>query len=370
MAVSRREFLMGAAAIAAMPAFSRFSAAQGAMAPVVFAPHPGEWRKFEIGTVVEIAKPKGSTQAWIPVPSFKDETWMIPGETRWTSPSGTVERVNDANSGAEMLHVSWASNETAPRIEVFSTFSGRDRSVEIVKTSAAPTLAPDVRIRCTSATELLPLDGIVRETALKITDGATTDLEKAQLIYAWIVDNTFRDPKVRGCGVGDIASMLMMDDIGGKCADLNALYVGLARAAGLPARDLYGIRVAPSAFGYKSLGANSPTITKAQHCRAEVFIEGIGWVPADPADVRKVVLEEPPGNLDMNDPHVVAARQTLFGAWETNWLAYNDAHDVTLPGSDGPTLPFLMYPQAETATGRLDSLDPDNFKYTITAREV
>jgi len=29
-----------------------------------------------------------------------------------------------------------------------------------------------------------------------------------------------------------------------------------------------------------------------------------------------------------------------------------------------------MYPQAETGKERLDSLDPDNFKYTITAREL
>jgi hypothetical protein len=29
-----------------------------------------------------------------------------------------------------------------------------------------------------------------------------------------------------------------------------------------------------------------------------------------------------------------------------------------------------MYPQAETANGRLDSLDPDNFRYRITAREL
>jgi hypothetical protein len=29
-----------------------------------------------------------------------------------------------------------------------------------------------------------------------------------------------------------------------------------------------------------------------------------------------------------------------------------------------------MYPQAETASGRLDCLDPDNFKYEITAREI
>jgi hypothetical protein len=41
-----------------------------------------------------------------------------------------------------------------------------------------------------------------------------------------------------------------------------------------------------------------------------------------------------------------------------------------LPKSKRPPLPFFMYPQAETANGRLDSLDPDTFKYEITAREV
>jgi hypothetical protein len=29
-----------------------------------------------------------------------------------------------------------------------------------------------------------------------------------------------------------------------------------------------------------------------------------------------------------------------------------------------------MYPQAETADGRLDSLDPDGFKYEIKSREI
>ena len=83
-----------------------------------------------------------------------------------------------------------------------------------------------------------------------------------------------------------------------------------------------------------------------------------------------VVLEEPPTNLAMTDLKVVAARKTLFGGWEGNWLAFNDAHDVKLPGSSGPTVPFFMYPQAETPLGRIDSLDPDTFKYTITAKEL
>jgi len=40
------------------------------------------------------------------------------------------------------------------------------------------------------------------------------------------------------------------------------------------------------------------------------------------------VLEEPPGNLTMSDPKVLAARQALFGSWEGNWVAFNTAHDV------------------------------------------
>jgi transglutaminase-like putative cysteine protease len=34
--------------------------------------------------------------------------------------------------------------------------------------------------------------------------------------------------------------MLESGDMGGKCADINALYVGLARSVGLPARHVYG----------------------------------------------------------------------------------------------------------------------------------
>ena len=95
--------------------------------------------------------------------------------------------------------------------------------------------------------------------------------------------------------------MLESGNLGGKCADLNALYVGLARAAALPARDVYGLRVAPSQLGSQSLGPATENVTKAQHCRAEVHLDGYGWVPVDPADVRKVVLEEPPGNRPLDD---------------------------------------------------------------------
>ena len=41
---------------------------------------------------------------------------------------------------------------------------------------------------------------------------------------------------------------------------------------------------------------------------------------------------------------LLKADAALSGAWEGNWLAYNFARDVVLPGVAGPTLEFLMYP--------------------------
>jgi transglutaminase-like putative cysteine protease len=164
--------------------------------------------------------------------------------------------------------------------------------------------------------------------------------------------------------------MLESKDLGGKCADLNALYVGLARAAGIPARHIYGLRAAPSQLGFKSLGLKSDDATHGQHCRVEVWLKDYGWVPVDPADVRKVVLEEPPGNLPIDNELVQKARARLFGAWEMNWIAYNYGHDVELPGSKGAPCNYFMYPQGETANGRLDPFDAESFKYEITAREI
>jgi len=361
----RREFLRGGAALTAGVALPR-----GAWAELPFTPRPDSWRKFEVTTLVEIVKPTHKAQAWLPLPAVAEPGWTRPLGNEWTTNAKSAVLTRDSKYGAQMLHVEWVDGEGAPVAEVVSRIATRDRSVDLANRIAVAPLSEAERNLYTSSTDLMPTDGVVKATADKIVGWAFSDVEKARRIYEWIVDNTFRDPKTRGCGIGDIASMLKTGDLGGKCADLNALYVGLARAVGLPARDVYGIRIAPSRFGYKSLGAGSEIVSKAQHCRAEVFLSGFGWTPVDPADVRKVVLEEPPGQLALDDPKVMAARKTLFGAWEMNWLAYNFAHDVELPGSSGPRIGFLMYPQAEVDGERLDSLDPDGFKYVITAKQI
>ncbi|MFS8037485.1 transglutaminase-like domain-containing protein [Xanthobacter sp. AM11] len=366
---TRRE-LLKAGALASAAAFLPRAAFADAAPSTVFAPGVGRWRSFQIVTTVEILKPEGRVEAWLPVASFSNPDWFKPGDNSWTTNATSAKLVRDPRSGADMLHLVFAEGEKAPRVELTSRATTRDWSVDLAAPGKPAPLSSDERMRNIAATDLIPTDGIVKATSDKITAGKAGEVEKVRAIFEWIVETTYRNAATRGCGIGDIAALLKSGDLGGKCADLNALFVGLVRAAGIPARDVYGLRVVPSRFGYKSLGANSEIVTKAQHCRAEVFLSDFGWVPMDPADVRKVMLEEPPGKLAIDDPKVAAARKALFGAWEGNWFAYNTAHDVALPGFDGPRLGFLMYPQAVSAGGLLDCLDPDTFKYVIRASEI
>ena len=328
------------------------------------------WRAYETVTRVEIQWPKGVSRAWVPLPLVEDNEWHRTIGNAWTGNAAHMQAMGDGKYGLSLLYAEWRDERANPVLEVTSRFATRDRAVDVSKPHGVPDLSPADREFYTAPTELIPTDGIVRKTALEATRSARTDMEKARALYEWVVDNTFRNPKTRGCGWGDIKQMLESGNLGGKCGDLNALFVGLSRSVGVPARDTYGLRVARSAHGYASLGVGSPNVTRAQHCRAEFFAKGYGWVPVDPADVRKVVLEEPPGNLPVRHEKVEAARKRLFGSWEMNWLAYNRGHDVKLPNSSGPKLPYLMYVSAETGGEMLDQLDPDAVKYTITAKAI
>lgn len=371
--LARRTLLkFGAAGLAAV-SVPRIAGAQAAAAapatPPRFDPRPGAWRTFELVTRVELAVPELATRVWLPLPSVNTD-WQRSLENRWTGNAAAARVMSDAREGVRMLVADFEAGTPFPVIELTSRVQTRSRAVDWSKPQPVPA-DPELLRHWLQPSELIPVDGIVRDTARQITRGARGDRERVQRIYDWIVVNTHREPKVRGCGTGDIKAMLETGNLGGKCGDINALFVGLCRASGVPARDVYGIRLAPSAFGYKQLGADSARLSGAQHCRAEVFLKGHGWVAMDPADVGKVMrLETPEWIKDPAHPRVEPVRRALFGAWEGNWLAYNTGHDVALPGSKGPKLGFLMYPQAENERGRYDPYDPDRFNYTISAREI
>jgi transglutaminase-like putative cysteine protease len=327
-----------------------------------------KWRTFEVTTQVEVLKPSGVTRVWIPTPLSLEAPFHRTLSSDFTAEGGKSAVVTEAKYGAGIVWAEWPEG-AKPILTHTSRFAIRNFAVDLSRPGNAKPEDPLILARYTQATDIMPTDGAVKKLSDDIVKGKQGNVEKSRAIYEWIVENTYRDATTRGCGTGDIKFMVENKAWGGKCADLNALFVALARAQGIPARDVYGIRVAGSDLGYKSLGKTGGDITKAQHCRAEFYDPAFGWVPVDPADVRKVMLEED-GGKKIDDPMVVAARKRLFGSWEMNWLAYNYAHDLSLPNAERGKIAFLMYPQSETAQGRLDSLDADNFKYTITSKEI
>ncbi len=361
--MNRRKFLHSASTLSAALAFPN--------AARLFASTntPGTWRTFEVTTTVQVFNPSGVTRIWLPAALIKPTPFQKTLSNEFKAEGGTAKLTENKDDSVGIVSAEFPAGVT-PVLSTTSRVTTKNYAVDLSTPGKPPKADKKDLEHFLRPTKLIPTDGIVKTTATEITQNAKTDLEKAQAIYNWVVENTFRNPKTRGCGLGDIRFMLETKDLGGKCADLNALFVGLARASGLPARDVYGLRVIKSDLGYKSLGPATETVTKAQHCRAEVYLQQYGWVPVDPADVRKVVLEEPPGNRPLSDDMVKGARARLFGSWEMNWMAYNFAHDVSLPGSTGAPLAFFMYPQAETANGRIDPLDPDAFKYEIKSREI
>jgi transglutaminase-like putative cysteine protease len=314
--MDRRDFLRYtgiATAGIAVPSFATSTFAQ--------APAGDRWRIFEVTTRVEVLKPSGVTRVWVPTPLTQDTPYHKTLGNSFQAEGGTAVMSTDPKFGAGMVSAEWPAGVPAVLTHT-SRFATRDIAVDLSVPGNAKAEDRALLAKYTQATDLLPTDGIVKKTSGEIVKGKRGDLEKARAIYEWIVENTARDPKTRGCGTGDIKFMLENNTLSGKCADLNALFVAFARAEGIPARDVYGIRVAGSALGYGSLGRAGGDITKAQHCRAEFYLPTHGWVPVDPADVRKVILEEG-GGKKPDDPMVLAARKRLFGSWEMNLLAYN-----------------------------------------------
>lgn len=208
-----------------------------------------------------------------------------------------------------------------------------------------------------SPTSLGPIDGPVRQLAESITRGKKGVLARARAIYDWTCENTWRDPKTIGCGKGDVCSLLKRP--GGKCTDIHSVFVALCRAAGIPAREIFGVRL-----GKKPV----QDVTTWQHCWAEFYLPGYGWVPVDPADVRKMMLKK---KLALEDPETGKLRAYFWGGWDPYRVRLALGRDLILnPRQQAEPLNTLGYPYAEVGGQPLDFYNPSTFRYTITSREI
>jgi len=257
--------------------------------------------------------------------------------------------------GNAALYAEWTDTKGPRTLTYTFKVLRRERATRNVPSAELPFSKAEYRGEL-APTRLAGLEGPERELAERITAGRKTNREKAISIYDWIVENMFRDPATKGCGLGDVDTLLRT--LGGKCGDIHSVYVALARASGVPAREVFGIRIPPGKEG---------EMTKAQHCWAEWYSPGYGWVPVDPADVRKAILEKKI-TLEQARP----LREYYFGTVDESRIAVGTGRDLTLnpPQSGGP-LNYFMYPYAEADGKPLnEDLYGFNLGYTIRYREL
>ena len=285
---------------------------------------------------------------WVPYP-MSDAFQAVSN----MSVSGNYEEsaiYRDPASEAVYLYAAWHNPTAPPKCVMRFHLEQKDRRNTSIKDSGEN--YPELVQKYLKATVQVPADDPeMQAIAKKLIQGKTSTLEKAQAVYDWVIENTFRDPDVKGCGLGNPLRTLNQCQGGGKCADLSSVFVTLARAAGIPARDVYGLRLASPKAG---------DVTSGFHCWAEFYLPGTGWVMADPADVRKMMLVH---NLEFKDAE--DWRKFFWGGDDLFRLVLEkDARGATLSGAAKP-IDYFMYPAAQVDGKMLNYFDAAGFSYKV-----
>ena len=329
--------------------------------PPVKAPEPPAlWRDFDIVVSMQMKPSRGQQRLWLPQPMNQDTLYQRNLGLAWQGNFARGSLYHRPDGDLSAFCCEWPAGSAA-QLELTTRVSTADRHFDISRRTLPPE-REDILRRNLRASQQLPNDGEAYHLAQQIIGRILDPVAQARAIFDWVVDNTEYDASLPGCGSGDVRRQIEQRRYGGRSADINGLFVALCRAIGIPARRVYGLRIAPSRLA-PSLGVQGDA-TLGMHCRAEFYVPGYSWIPVDPSDVRRTIAME---GLDLRDPKRVALRKILFGVWEMNWVAYNVAEDLSLP--DGPALPFFAQPRLERPEGTLDGLDPAQFTYRITARQ-
>lgn len=303
-------------------------------------------RKYHIHQTVNVSGEGEQVELWIPLP-LRSHYQKV---SNLKFSSGEVH--SESTFSASWIYSKFETCEISFDLEVQSRSGG-----DFQKLSA------EERLRFLKSNSRVPLDGIVRETSMKITETYSRDRDRAQAIYDWVIDHSERDPNQIGCGTGDVKGTLDAGHICGRCVDISSVVSALMRGAGIPCREVFGLRVGPSEIS-ASFG-KAGDISGGQHCRNEFYLEGEGWVPCDPGDVTKLQLEE---NLKRDSQRFLEIKQKLSSYWEPNWMAYNYARDFELTPSTGIRENYLMYPIAMILGERSNPYVPATFKYQIASK--
>ena len=281
------------------------------------------WRHHDLSGEFRLPAARKPVRLLLPLPADVTTNYQRLEEINWEGNAERIRIVRDSKSGLHALVAEW-SGANACQLDLRCRLATRDRRFDITRRNQ-PVEAPDVLRDCLASSAGLEITERTRQASREIIVRLKDPLAQAHAIYDWVVDNTQFDARATEGAIGDPAAFLGNPGHAGSDLEINGLFVLLARGAGIPARRVNGWRVDMSdivpSLGKKTGGA--PQL----HCRAEFYAHGYGWVPVDPADVRRALAADA-AQLDSRKRDIL--RKLLFGFWEMNWIALGSADPTAL----------------------------------------
>jgi transglutaminase-like putative cysteine protease len=296
-------------------------------------------------TVKDVPAGAKRVELWIPAPH--SDAYQKIANLRIDSP--VPYEMTTAADGNTMVHI--ATDRPADGAFTITMSLDAARVEHKTRLVAGPALGRDEDAgelaRYLKPDRLVPLDGQIRAWARDVVEKANahTDLEMARAIYNHVVATVKYDKSGKGWGRGDI--YYACQERRGNCTDFHAIFIGYARALGIPARFAIGLPL-PAERGEGKIAG--------YHCWAEFYAKGIGWVPVDASEAAK-------------DP---AKREYFFGAHDENRIEFTKGRDVLLaPRQAGEPLNYFVYPYGEADGTALAGIEHEmTYRDAVTARGI
>jgi transglutaminase-like putative cysteine protease len=273
-------------------------------------------RKFKFTHWLKLPAPaEGSkkVEVWLPVPR-EDDVQKVTDLKVDPAPAHTIETDEFGN---RMIHFVVEN----PKGEIAVTWSATiERSVD--KGQGAAKAHP----RFLQPDKTIPLTGTATSIVndLKVKDTAKPMNDRAKAIYDYVLTTTTYSKEGTGWGQGDFERACK--ECKGNCTDFHAKFMGIARAAGIPARFT---------MGYTIPSADPKGEVKGYHCWAH-YQDGDKWVPVDISEAQKVVAKDP------------AKAQSFFKTLDADRLSMTIGRDVTLtPKQQGAPLNQFVFQYVE-----------------------
>jgi transglutaminase-like putative cysteine protease len=301
-------------------------------------------RNFEFAYVTKVpVLPAGAkvSRIWIPLP--QSDSYQTIGDLKIQSPF-PYSRHRDSEYGNEYAYVEIPAGKLAVPVELRVTFEAvrREHRVALDAQSTADKKAQASELqRYLQADRRVPLAGTIAELSAQQTQGIQDPVAKGRAIYDYVIATMRYDKSGTGWGNGD--AIWACTSKRGNCTDFHSLFIGMMRAAGIPARFEIGFPLPAD--------QHSGTIA-GYHCWAQFYVEKYGWIPVDASEAWKHPEK----------------KNYFFGAHDDDRVQFTVGRDIRLdPPQQGEPLNYFIYPYAEV-DGKPLALESNFYFQDLTSK--